>query len=94
MIGAHGHHIADAEKMVGQLAEAAAATQSVRDLIDRDYCSCMDFVIDLAALRRYGSPHIRPLAVRPLNHPESVPNPWGFSFSGVQCRSVCGEARQ
>ena len=26
----------------------------------------------------YTCSHIRPLAVRPLNHPESVPNPWGF----------------
>jgi hypothetical protein len=26
--------------------------------------------------------HIRPMAVSPLYHPEGVPNPWGFSFSG------------
>jgi hypothetical protein len=30
----------------------------------------------------YNARHIRPLAVSPLNHPESVPNPWGFCFSG------------
>jgi hypothetical protein len=29
----------------------------------------------------YSSQHIRPLAVRPLNHPERVPNPWGFFVS-------------
>jgi hypothetical protein len=28
---------------------------------------------------------IRPLAVRPLLHPESVPNPWGFFISGCPC---------
>jgi hypothetical protein len=36
-------------------------------------------------LRRFGLynlSHIRPLAVRPLTHPERVPNPWGFSISG------------
>ena len=27
--------------------------------------------------------HIRPLAVRPLNHPEREPNPWGFLFSSI-----------
>ena len=27
--------------------------------------------------------HIRPLAVRPLNHPEREPNPWGFLFSST-----------
>ena len=27
--------------------------------------------------------HIRPLAVSPLNHPERVPIPWGFLFSGI-----------
>jgi hypothetical protein len=29
----------------------------------------------------YNATHIRPLAVSPLTHPESVPIPWGFSFS-------------
>lgn len=31
----------------------------------------------------YIGQHIRPLAVRPLDHPERVPNPWGFLFSGI-----------
>lgn len=36
----------------------------------------------------YNSVHIRPLAVSPLNHPESVPTPWGFSISmGRNCAS-------
>lgn len=29
----------------------------------------------------YNSEHIRPLAVRPLTYPESVPNPWGIFIS-------------
>jgi hypothetical protein len=29
----------------------------------------------------YTAKHIRPLAVSPLNYPESVPNPWGFFVS-------------
>jgi len=30
----------------------------------------------------YNLTHIRPLAVSPLTHPESVPTPWGFLISG------------
>lgn len=90
MIGVHGDHIAD----VGKMVELAAVDGAARHFIGRNYCSCMHSVIDLAVFRSYGSPHIRPLAVRPLNHPESVPNPWGFSFFGVQYRPVCGEARR
>lgn len=32
--------------------------------------------------RVYNFKHIRPLAVRPLTHSESVPNPWGIFISG------------
>lgn len=32
--------------------------------------------------RVYKPKHIRPLAVRPLTHPESVQNPWGIFISG------------
>lgn len=31
--------------------------------------------------RVYNLQHIRPLAVRPLTDPESVPNPWGIFIS-------------
>ena len=31
----------------------------------------------------YTAQHIRPLAVSPLKHQESVPNPRGFLFSGT-----------
>lgn len=41
----------------------------------------------------YSSQHIRPLAVRPLNHPERVPNPWGFSISGP-CKIAIPQRRQ
>jgi hypothetical protein len=34
--------------------------------------------------RVYNLLHIRPLAVRPLTYPESVPNPWGIFISGAQ----------
>jgi hypothetical protein len=37
----------------------------------------------------YTSVHIRPMAVSPLNHPEGVPNPWGFSFSGSAKPRLC-----
>lgn len=38
--------------------------------------------IDSEPLTGYGNQHIRPMAVRPLDHPERWPNPWGFLFSG------------
>jgi len=34
--------------------------------------------------RVYNLRHIRPLAVRPLTDPESVPNPWGIFIFGAQ----------
>lgn len=36
----------------------------------------------------YNCAHIRPLAVRPLPHSESVPNPWGFLMSGLRVLEV------
>lgn len=39
-------------------------------------------LIDTYKSKTYTSKHIRPLAVSPLNHPESVPTPWGFLISG------------
>jgi hypothetical protein len=40
----------------------------------------------MAKHRVYNSQHIRPLAVRPLTYPESVPNPWGFFMSDTQTK--------
>lgn len=40
-------------------------------------------LIDTYKSKTYTSKHIRPLAVSPLNHPESVPTPWGFLISGL-----------
>lgn len=39
-------------------------------------------LIDTHKSKMYNPQHIRPLAVSPLNHPESVPTPWGFLISG------------
>ncbi len=38
--------------------------------------------IEIAANARYLPIYIRPMAVRPLDHPERRPTPWGFLFSG------------
>jgi hypothetical protein len=40
--------------------------------------------IDQVVDRQYLSCHIRPMAVRPLNHPEREPTPWGFLFSDAE----------
>lgn len=39
--------------------------------------------LDTQGPHAYTASHIRPLAVSPLNHPESVPIPWGFSISAL-----------
>jgi hypothetical protein len=38
--------------------------------------------IESAGLFGYSSTYIRPMAVRPLDHPEREPTPWGFLFLG------------
>lgn len=40
--------------------------------------------IDPKPLTGYRNRHIRPMAVRPLDHPERWPTPWGFLFSGSE----------
>lgn len=62
--------------------------------IAQSYCFSTSFTIDLWQRCGYILSHIRPLAVRPLNYPESVPNPWGFSFSTRRCRAARGETKQ
>ena len=42
--------------------------------------NCVSSIVGVQNLP-YNCGHIRPLAVSPLNHPESEPTPWGFSFS-------------
>lgn len=41
----------------------------------------------MAKHRVYNLGHIRPLAVRPLTDPESVPNPWGIFIFGAQSKA-------
>jgi uncharacterized LabA/DUF88 family protein len=46
----------------------------------------MEALLEFLREPRHYLVHIRPLAVRPLIHPERVPNPWGFFVSGIrQC---------
>lgn len=80
------HHFADVRKMVGADAHHPKNVRS-RHEINHMRRHSIHFVIDRVQFGAYASVHIRPLAVSPLTHPESVPNPWGFSFSGLP-RSV------
>lgn len=45
-------------------------------------------------LDRYYPPHISPLAVRPLDYPERVQNPWGFLVSGSSTSAMCALQRR
>ncbi len=80
-------------KMNGVDAHHAKTLCSRRE-INHMQCRFMNFHIDRVQFGAYASLHIRPLAVSPLTHPESVPNPWGFSFSGSPCRVSPQEGRQ
>ncbi len=80
-------------KMNGVDAHHAKTLCSRRE-INHMQCRFMNFHIDRVQFGAYASLHIRPLAVSPLTHPESVPNPWGFSFSGLPCRGLRREGLQ
>ena len=41
------------------------------------------FHVDIEDAYSHHAPHIRPLGVRPLNHPERVQKAWGFPFFGA-----------
>lgn len=47
-------------------------------------CAAYQPCVASAESRRYHSPHIRPLVVSPLEHPERVLSPWGFVVCGVR----------
>ncbi len=47
--------------------------------------------LDFRSVAADNSKYIRPLAVRPLNNPEGVPTPWGFSVSGPSASMVGGQ---
>lgn len=75
--GAHGRSI-DGPKRNGSQAQAACGGHlSARQPADST-------AIDPSAGTGYRALHIRPLAVRPLDHPERWPTPWGFLFSGAK----------
>lgn len=43
--------------------------------------SNMNRAVEFTPSTPYTLSHIRPMAVRPLDHPERWPTPWGFLFS-------------
>jgi DNA-damage-inducible protein D len=67
------NHFPDVRKIVD------LGSDSRREITKRTLTSCVHVPI------RYNPP-IRPLAVSPLDHPESAPNPWGFRVSVVSRR--------
>jgi len=47
-------------------------------------------LLDFSGQAADNSSYIRPLAVRPLNHPEGEPTPWGFLVSGSPVSTTGG----
>lgn len=90
---AQSDHFPGVGNMVGLAAPRPKNVYSRRE-INHMQCCFTNFLIDRVQLGAYAPVHIRPLAVSPLTHPESVPNPWGFSFSGLPCRGLRREGLQ
>jgi hypothetical protein len=68
-------HFADVGKMVD------LGSRRVTEIA----CRNLNNAVEFAPSTPYTLSHIRPLAVRPLDHPERWPTPWGFLFSGADC---------
>jgi|GEM_PF-2614550 len=75
-------HLVDVNKMVDLNLDRLCSASWVRGVCClRRPQQINSAAIDQIVSRRYRKPHIRPLAVRPLNYPEREPTPWGFLFS-------------
>lgn len=74
-------HFADVGKMVGL--GSGSQRESARCPLTATRSTGSRSKLARIALRHYHSPHIRPLAVSPLTHPECVLSPWGFPVSGA-----------
>lgn len=67
-------HFVDVNKMINLVCESSHHIVS----------SITSQAIDALIVTGYRYCHIRPLAVRPLDHPEREPTPWGFLFSATE----------
>lgn len=67
-------HFVDVNKMINLVCERSHHIVS----------SITSQAIDAFIVTGYRYCHIRPLAVRPLDHPEREPTPWGFLFSATE----------
>jgi hypothetical protein len=68
-------HFVDFNKMVPLGSDGSYRTTT------RIAFSNMNRTVETVTPTPYTSPYIRPMAVRPLDHPERWPTPWGFLFS-------------
>lgn len=73
-VHAGSDHFADVGKMVG-LASCCPPQGTKIAFFS------LNSAVEFAPSTPYTLSHIRPMAVRPLDHPERWPNPWGFLFS-------------
>lgn len=79
------NHFAGVGKMVGDGWKSAtpAARGTAKSHQLKLGHRARDRAIDGIANKRYRAPYIRPMAVRPLDHPERWPTPWGFLFRAL-----------
>lgn len=76
------NHFADVGKMVRYVGGASISGRYWRAGCHLKRAQLMRAaLVDATVSQRYCRQHIRPMAVRPLVHPERWPTPWGFLFS-------------
>lgn len=69
-------HFVDVNKMIDLGSGSRGSSLSMT-------CCDMNRPVESGPQTPYTLSHIRPMAVRPLDHPERWPTPWGFLFSDV-----------
>ncbi len=76
-VHAGSDHFAD----VGKMVDLATSCPPKGTMIA--FCN-LNSAVEFALTTPYTSSDIRPMAVRPLDHPERWPTPWGFLFSDAE----------
>ncbi len=74
-----GHDVMDHFADVGRMVDSSPTAIGRRAVATAVHI--VNSAVEFTRSTPYTSPYIRPMAVRPLDHPERWPTPWGFLFS-------------
>ena len=76
-----GHAVSDHFVDVNKMVDLGSASHGRSSNLT---CRNMNGRVESGPRTPYTSSYIRPMAVRPLDHPERWPTPWGFLFSDTE----------